>query len=178
MYSATAFYFSSLVHQIILLLPLCLIVGHCTWVSMNFQDQSEENYFAWMMTFLQADFVWTAYAMMFGCFFTDFYSAFNVSVLYVGAADVGSGKFIHIGGKQLTWRHSAIWFLKSYTPNRYIVEKLMRRVTSGTDDFERPALFFFGFTLGDAACEKALFRFFIVFMLIGWAALLWRGYKL
>lgn len=178
MYSAHAFYFSTLLHQIMIMIPYVMIIGHLSWISMNFENQSEENYYAWMWTFVQINLVWTSYALMFGCFFTDFFSAFNVSILYVGAADVGSGKFVHIGGKQKSWRHIGIWLLKNLTPNRFINEKLMRRITSGTEDFERPALFFFGFTQGDDACDRALFRFFIVFLLIGWSAMMWRGYKL
>ena len=102
-----------------------------------------------MKTFIIIDFIWVVYGLMFGAFFTDFYSALNFSSLYVGASDVGSGKFVNIGGKQKSWRYWGIWFLKNYTPNRFINEKLMRRVTSGTEDFERPALFFFGFTYGE-----------------------------
>ena len=142
------------------------------------QDQSEENYFAWMGIFIWIDIVWVSYGLMFGAFFEDFFSAFNMSVLYVGAADVGSGKFVNISGKQKNWRHFGIWFLKSYTPNAYFNEKLMRRLTSGTEDFERPALFFFGYTLGEKACDDAIFRFFIVFLMIGWISMRWRSYKL
>ena len=65
------------------------------------------------------------------------------------AADVASGKYINISGNKNNWRNYGISFLKTYAPNAYFSEKLMRRLTSGTEDYERPALFFYGYTLGE-----------------------------
>jgi hypothetical protein len=102
-----------------------------------------------MGIFIWIDIVWVTYGLMFGAFCEDYFSALNMSSTYVTAADVASGKFINISGNLKNWRNYGIWFLRTFTPNAYFNEKLMRRFTSGTEDYERPALFFFGYTLGE-----------------------------
>ena len=91
---------------------------------------------------------------------------------YMTISALGAGQLVN-----LSTRSPIVKFIAAVSPVRYSVERVFRRVVS-TSYFETPLLHFFGFTLGDYECAKAMIMMSVTFFLVGWAALVYRSNRL
>ena len=147
-----------------------LITSLVSFWSLNFNDSSAANYWAWLSTLMLSTLQGSTFGFMFACVYDDIESGGNVMTSFTSMVTYGCGVYVNL--------KTGSWFVKGLgyvSPFRYLCEKLMRVLLTGLkydngETYAKRICDEYAWTFEDWVIPISV-MFFVIFFFTAWISI-------
>ena len=170
LYSVHSFYIANAIMQTLFNMIYPILLSVIVFYFLGFKDTSFENFYLFIKYSTLISTTGCLAGVMWSTFFESEFDSIVSSIILILMFTLGAGKFVNLQSN-----NTALRVFSFLSPFKQGTELFFRLILRGYEDHELFLTHFFGMKDGLAYCEQKLIMFCVLFLVIGWATMVYKA---